>query len=51
MNDKVERHPLCDIATINNRPDRVGVNQHPYHVMGKRRKRHLYLTKRRDRNV
>ena len=51
MNNKVERHPLCDIATINNRPDRVGVNQQPYHIMGKRRKRYLHLKNRRTHNV
>tara|TARA_B100000767_G_C19433944_1_gene397165 strand:+ start:225 stop:377 length:153 start_codon:yes stop_codon:yes gene_type:complete len=45
------KHPLSDIATINNRPDRVGVNQAPYHIMGNKRKRYLYLKNRRVKNV
>ena len=51
MENTTQRHPLCDIETINNRPDRVGVNQEPYHIMGKRRKRYLHLNKRRVNNV
>ena len=51
MINKVPRHPLCDIDTINNRPDRVGVNQDPCHRMSKKRKRHLHLQNRRIKHV